>query len=104
VDWTQAVRDLGLPVVELIAIAFGIWKVGTWIGGRVGFFSDWFAREIVIPVRDRFLGRLDRFFDRTEATMDALTANVQTVSTHMELQTGILRRIEQQGCGQRQTT
>jgi hypothetical protein len=61
-----AIRELGLPVVALLAIGAGIWRVCEWLG-----------REVIIPLRNRHLG----FLDSLAATLKTL-ADTQESMAH----------------------
>jgi hypothetical protein len=89
VEWIGLVKEFGVTIAVMAAMALAIRSV-----------SVWFGAQIVIPLRDRLLVRLERFFDKTESSMDTLTDNVRSVSSHMEAQTAMLKRIEELGCGQ----
>jgi hypothetical protein len=89
VEWIGLLKEFGVTLTVLAALGLAIRSVAVWFG-----------TQIVIPLRDRLLARMERFFDKTESSMDTLTDNVRSVSSHMEAQTAMLKRIEEQGCGQ----
>lgn len=108
-EWIQVVKDVGVPIAALVFIGWCAVKAGRWIADRGSVVADWIGREIVIQFRDRFLRRLETFFDRTEAGMGSLLSDTGTVRTHMEKQTGLLEEhreildeLRQQGCGHHQ--
>jgi hypothetical protein len=87
VEWIGLLKEFGVTLSVLVAVALAIRSVAVWFGA-----------QIVIPLRDRLLARMERFFDKTEGSMDTLTENVREVSSHMAAQTAMLKRIEEQGC------
>src|SRR4051812_28216228 len=91
-DWLQIGKDFGTNAVVLVALGVAIWRV-----------MVWFGREIIIPVRDRLLTRLEQFFDGLDVTLNTLTENVGVVSVHMQAQTRSLERLESQ-CAERHRT
>jgi hypothetical protein len=66
-DIIQATRDLGIPVVALLAIGIGLWRVIEWLG-----------REVIIPLKDRHLAFLDSLATTMSTLADTQTAIVST--------------------------
>ena len=59
IDWLQLLQTFGLAVTILFAVGIAVWRA-----------SGWFAREIVIPFRDKLLAR----------TLEVLAALEETVT------------------------
>lgn len=88
VEWLKLTKEAGVAIAFLVVICWFLRNI-----------VIWFGQQIIIPVRDRLLSRLERFFDKSEETMDTLLVNVNQVSDQLKLQNSALLRIEQQGCG-----
>lgn len=71
-EYVQVVRDLGLPVVIILALGYAIWTCGIWIGSQV-----------VIPLRDRHFS----FLTSLEKTLEVIADCQKEIHTRInELQ------------------
>ena len=66
------IREFGLPVAALCAIAYGSWHIAQWIG-----------TQVVIPLRDRhfaFLASLESTLDAIAQTQGQMVKEIERVS------------------------
>lgn len=68
IDWVQLLQTFGLAVVILFALGVAIWRA-----------AGWFAREIVIPFRDKLLARMLEVLSSLESTV----TNVDRKTDHI---------------------
>lgn len=70
--WVNVFTNLGIGGGVIVATMFGVWKTSGWVG-----------RELVIPARDRFLKRVDEFFDRLAINLDRMEVSLETISQRL---------------------
>lgn len=72
-EFIPFIREFGLPVAALCAIAYGSWQIAQWIG-----------TQVVIPLRDRhfaFLASLESTLDAIARTQSQMVKEIERVST-----------------------
>jgi hypothetical protein len=72
-EFIPFIREFGLPVAALCAIAYGSWHIAQWIG-----------TQVVIPLRDRhfaFLASLEATLDAIARTQSQMVQEIERVST-----------------------
>lgn len=84
IDWLNLLQTFGLAVTILGFVGFCAWRG-----------AHWFAKEIVIPLRDQALMRFVNFLDRIEKTVNKLDTNVDTVTTNLQQQTLALQGVQE---------
>lgn len=72
-QWLLVVQNFGLATAILGLLGFGAWKTLVWVG-----------REVVIPARDRLIGRLMVLLDSIEATMAKMAHSIDLTAKRME--------------------
>lgn len=82
-SWLEIAKTFGVTACVLAAFMFGAWKIVRWVG-----------QELVIPLRDRFILRLEMFFSKLETTIAKIDTNVEAVTENLEQQTTSLKLIE----------
>ena len=73
-QWTQAVRDVGFPIVAYGAFAFALWKTIQWVG-----------HNVVLPIQARafhFLDVLEVVIKRVESRIERIDG---TAERHAEM-------------------
>lgn len=67
-EWIDAAQKIGIPAAILVFLGICAWKTGKWVG-----------RELIIPARDHFFGRVTEAFDHINETL----ATIQHTLTEM---------------------
>ena len=82
VDWLALVQTFGVAVAILVAVGLAAVRV-----------AQWTAREIILPIRDKLMGRFLAFFDKIEETVAKVDRNVDQMTDTLERQSDSLSRM-----------
>lgn len=82
--WTTIGNTFGVATMILVAVGYGTYKG-----------SGWLAKEIILPVRDKLIGRLLDFVDKLESTVEEVKVNIITVNTVLAQHSKSLAAIEE---------
>ena len=83
--WLNLLQTFGLAVTVLVAIALALWRIAVWTG-----------REVVIPLRDKWLTRWDSFLADLSTALVKLDANLSRMAATVEQQARTLERCQLQ--------
>ena len=87
--WITLGTNFGVAAIILVAIGLGVYKGSKWVGS-----------EILIPVRDRLMGRALGFIDNIEGAIQKLCNSVDSIQSVLEHHSETLLRIERlNNCG-----
>ncbi len=72
-SWANIFVNLGLGGGLLLFICWGIYKIVAWIGPNV-----------IIPLRERLLARLDMFFAKLEKNLDGVESTLARIQVSLD--------------------